>query len=185
MRGNTVSIVGNITRDAEVQQTQSGSIIARWGIAWNMSKKQQDGSYVDVPHYFDVACWLTDRQLQYIEPLLVKGARCAIVDGSLRFNSWETDNGEKRSKVSIMVDDPINGMSVTAPRQSNGGSGAQPTNYPSQQQTRPQTASQRPVNNQYNQAYNQQYPTQNYEQMPYMGAPAASTPGLYDEDIPF
>ena len=108
MRGNSVSLKGNITRDAEIRQTQSGNHVASWGIAWNKPRKVQDG-YEDVPHYFDVECWLTEKQLRVIVEKLVKGAACAIIDGHLEYQSWES-NGQKRSKVVVIVDDPINGL---------------------------------------------------------------------------
>lgn len=113
MRGNNVNIRGNITRQAEVRRTQSGSNAVSWGIAWNSSRRNDQGGYDDVPHYFDVECWASDKQLAIIEDKLVKGARCAIIDGHLEYQSWEKD-GQKRSKVVIRVDDPINGLMVDA-----------------------------------------------------------------------
>lgn len=119
MKGNTVSIKGNVTRDCEVRRTQSGRAVVSWGIAWNSSRKNQNGEWEDVPHYFDCQCWVTDRQLDMVEPSLVKGARCAIVDGHLEYQSWESQ-GQKRSRVVITVDDPIGGMLVN-----NGGNSRQ------------------------------------------------------------
>lgn len=113
MKGNNVNIKGNITRDAEVKRTQSGNNVLRFGIAWNQSRKI-DGEYQDVPHYFDVTCFPTDKQLRLIEHDIVKGARCAIVDGHLDYRSWES-NGQKRSAVQIIVDDPIGGLLVFKP----------------------------------------------------------------------
>lgn len=111
MRGNSVSIKGNLTRDGEIRTTSSGHHIAQWSIAYNKQRKNQRGDYENVPCYFDCKCWLTDRQLAYIEPLLEKGAQCAIIDGHLDYETWERD-GQKRSKVVIMVDDPIGGMMI-------------------------------------------------------------------------
>jgi len=118
MKGNTVSIKGNVTRDCEVRSTSNGNTVVTWGIAWNKSRKTQDG-FEDVPHYFDCQCWVTERQLSMIKDSLVKGARCAIIDGHLEYQSWESQ-GQKRSKVVIVVDDPISGMLLqagNAPRQ--------------------------------------------------------------------
>lgn len=140
MRGNTISIKGNLTRDAEERHTQSGNIVLSWGIAWNRSRKnQQTGEYEDVPHYFDCQCWVTERQLQMIRGGLVKGARCAIIDGYLEQQRWETENGT-RSKVLIVVSDPINGLLVQLPQGSqnaaqNGGKQAQNADYEPEQQS--------------------------------------------------
>ena len=111
MKGNTVSIKGNITRDAEIRKSPSGGNVVKFGIAWNQSKSDGNGGYVDIGHFFDVTMFPTDRQLAMLEEHLVTGARCAIVDGHLDFHEWEKD-GQKRSKVQIIVDDPIGGFMV-------------------------------------------------------------------------
>lgn len=111
-RGNTFSIIGNITRDAEVRVTPSGNSILQFGIAWNERRKnQQTGDYEDSPHFFDVKMWLTDAQLSVIEHQIVTGAKVAIVDGHLTQERWEHE-GKKHSKVVLMVDDPFSGLLV-------------------------------------------------------------------------
>lgn len=115
MKGNTVSIKGNITRDAEFAATQSGTNVASFGICWNRSRKNAQGGYDDVPNFFDVVIFLTDRQLGYLKSQLVKGASCAIIDGRLSYSSRGKD-GQKRSKVEIIVDDPFQGLLVSPPR---------------------------------------------------------------------
>ena len=143
MRGNAVSIKGNVTRDAEARRTQSGNTSVSFGLAWSQSRKAQDGSgYEDVPHYFDVECWMTDGQLNAVLPQIVKGAGCAIVDGHVEYQHWLDGQGNKRSKVVLRVDDPISGLLLTAPRvqvrQQQGGyaygGGNAPQNAPQQSQ---------------------------------------------------
>jgi single-strand DNA-binding protein len=52
--------------------------------------------------FFDVTCW---RQLaENVAESLVKGTR-VIVYGRLEQRSWETNDGERRSKVEIVADD--------------------------------------------------------------------------------
>lgn len=111
MRGNTVSIKGNVTRDAEVRSTASGRIIAAFGVAWNKSVKTDNG-YVDRPNFIDAKCWMSDRQDQVISPQIRKGAPIAIIDGHLEQERWEDEHGNKHSRVVIMVDDPISGMMI-------------------------------------------------------------------------
>lgn len=109
MKGNTVSIKGNITRDCQVRQTSSGNVVATWSIAWNSSRRNDSGGFDNVPHYFDCQCWLTDAQRRFVEPLLKKGNRCAIIDGHLVWQSWEKD-GKRMSRVLVNVDDPVSGL---------------------------------------------------------------------------
>lgn len=169
MHGNTVSIKGNLTRDAEQRCTSSGKLALEWGIAWNSSRMNpQTTQYEDVPHYFDCIAWVTPNQLNVIAPQLVKGAGCAIIDGSLVYSQWQANDGSNRSKVRIKVDDPISGMQITPPR---GGQRRAPQEY-EQAPNSPtvQTYGQQPYI-QGEQGYTQQAPQQ-----------AAS---YYDEDIPF
>lgn len=114
MRGNCINIKGNITRDAEIRHTNSGRIVASWGIAWNSSRKNANGDFEDVAHFFDVQCWMSGKQAQLVQGDLVKGARCAIVDGHLEQQRWEKD-GQNHSRVVVCVDDPINGLLVFPP----------------------------------------------------------------------
>ena len=174
MRGNSVSVVGNITRDVEVRTIQSGRSIANFGIAWNKSRKRQDGQgYEDIPNYFDCKAWLTEAQRQWVEPTLRKGAKVALVDAHLEYESWEDQNGQKRSKVVVMVDDPMNGIVVKSANK------PQPAPAPAPQASVPQTPVQPQV------AYTQQ-PTGNTVQQAVANAvPVAPADAYSDSDTPF
>ncbi len=95
---NTVTVVGNITRDPELRFAQSGMAIAQFGVAWNRRRQDQE----DEVSFFDVTCF---RQLaENVAESLKKGAR-VVVYGTLQQSSWETDHGDRRSKVEILADD--------------------------------------------------------------------------------
>ncbi len=181
MRGNSVSIKGNATRNAEVRATQSGTQVVSFGIAWNRSRRNADGTYTDVPNYFDCTAFCTDRQAQFVVPSLVKGASVAVIDGHLQYETWTDQQDNKRSKVSIVVDDPINGLMVTPPQPARGAQvpaqppvAVQPQPVPAPQAYAPQTAAYAP------QGYQQPAPQQAYA--PQVIQPEAS---IYDEEIPF
>ncbi len=96
---NTITVVGNITRDPELRFTPSGAAVANFGVAWN--KKGFDGKEDEVS-FFDVTCW---RQLaENVSESLTKGSR-VVVYGRLEQRSWQTQDGDKRSKVEIIADD--------------------------------------------------------------------------------
>lgn len=96
---NTVTIVGNLTRDPELRFTPSGAAVANFGVAWNL--KGRDGQE-DKVSYFDVTCW---RQLaENVSDSLTKGSR-VVIYGRLDQRSWENQEGERRSKVEIIADD--------------------------------------------------------------------------------
>ena len=95
---NTVTIVGNMTRDAELRYTASGVAVTEFGVAWN--SKDRDGN--ESVSFFDVTCW---RELaEHVAESLGKGNR-VIVYGRLDQNTWETKDGDKRSKVRVMAED--------------------------------------------------------------------------------
>ena len=101
--GNTVTVIGNITRDPELRYTNSGQTRATFGVAVNRRwQNRQTQEWEEQVSFFDVTCWA---QLgQNVSDTLVKGSR-AIVTGRLEQRSWETDQGEKRSKVEIIADE--------------------------------------------------------------------------------
>lgn len=96
---NTVTIVGNLTRDPELRFTPSGAAVANFGVAWNL--KGRDGQE-DKVSFFDVTCW---RQLaENVSDSLTKGSR-VVIYGRLDHRSWENQEGERRSKVEIIADE--------------------------------------------------------------------------------
>jgi single-strand DNA-binding protein len=103
MADNTVTVIGNVTRDPELRFTPSGQAIATFGLAVNRRwQNRQTQEWEEQVSFFDVTCWA---QLgQNVSDTLVKGSR-AIVSGRLEQRSWETDQGEKRSKVEIIADE--------------------------------------------------------------------------------
>lgn len=95
---NTVTVVGNVTRDPELRFTQGGMAVASFGLAWNRRRQDQE----DEVSFFDVTCF---RQMaENVAESITKGAR-VVVYGTLQQRSWENQEGERRSKVEILADD--------------------------------------------------------------------------------
>ncbi len=101
--GNTVELVGNITRDPELRFTPSGAAVANFGLAVNRRwRNQQTNEWEEQVSFFDIVCW---RELaENVSESLTKGTRI-MVSGRLDQRSWETENGEKRSKVEVVADE--------------------------------------------------------------------------------
>lgn len=99
---NSVTIVGNVTRDPELRFTPSGAAVATFGVAWNRRSQNARGETEEQVSFFDVTCW---RQLaENIAESITKGTR-VVVYGRLDQRSWETQDGERRSKVEIIADE--------------------------------------------------------------------------------
>lgn len=99
---NRVNISGNLTRDAELRQTQGGMAILSMGVAVNDRRKNtQTGEWEDVPNFVD--CVMFGSRAEKLAQYLAKGTKVAI-DGKLRYSSWEKD-GARRSKLEVVVDE--------------------------------------------------------------------------------
>lgn len=93
---NNVTIIGRLTRDAELKYTAGGFAIASLAIAVNRRKKDGD-QWVEEVSFFDVT--LYGKSAESLKQYLVKGKQIAVV-GELRQDRWEKD-GQKFSKVII------------------------------------------------------------------------------------
>lgn len=99
---NRVFVTGNLTRDAELRDTQGGTSYLRMGVAVNDRRKNpQTGKWEDVPNFVD--CVMFGTRAEAIARYLTKGTKVAV-DGSLRHSSWERD-GQRRSKLEVAVRD--------------------------------------------------------------------------------
>jgi single-strand DNA-binding protein len=101
--GNSVTLVGNITRDPELRFTPSGQATASFGLAVNRRwQNRQTQEWEEATSFFDVVCW---RELaENAAQSLTKGTR-VLVSGRLDQRSWETSEREKRSKIEITADE--------------------------------------------------------------------------------
>jgi single-strand DNA-binding protein len=101
--GNTVTIVGNITRDPELRFTNTGQAVASFGLAVNRRwQNRQSGEWEEDTSFFDVTCWA--QLAENVAESCQKGSR-VLVTGRLDQRSWESDAGERRSKVEVIADE--------------------------------------------------------------------------------
>lgn len=101
--GNTVTLVGNITHDPELRFTNTGQATASFGLAVNRRwQNRQTQEWEEAVSFFDVVCW--GGLAENVAQSLTKGTR-VVVAGRLDQRSWETDAGEKRSKVEVVADE--------------------------------------------------------------------------------
>lgn len=97
---NSVVLVGNLTRDPELRTIPSGTSVCDLGIAVDERYKSGD-EWKSRPNFFQVTVW--GRQAETAAEYLEKGREVAIA-GRLRWESWETEDGQKRSKVTVTAD---------------------------------------------------------------------------------
>lgn len=97
---NKVILIGNLTRDPELRYTASGAALAKFGLAVNRNYKSGDEWKEEVT-FVDITVW--GKQAENCSEYLSKG-RSAAIDGRLTFSQWETDDGQKRSKLEVTAE---------------------------------------------------------------------------------
>lgn len=99
---NKAIITGNLTRDAELRSTGGGLAVANFAVAVNERvKNNATGEWEDRANYID--CTMFGRRAEALAQYMTKGTKVTI-EGKLRWSQWEK-NGEKRSKVEVVVDE--------------------------------------------------------------------------------
>jgi len=94
---NKVVLIGNLTRDPELRYIPSGSAICKFGLAVNRKYKAGD-EWKDETTFVDITVW--GKQGETASEYLSKG-RQVCVEGRLTYSQWETDDGQKRSKLEV------------------------------------------------------------------------------------
>lgn len=102
MSENSVTVVGNITRDPELKFLDNGDAVVRFSVAHNRrwqnprtQEREEKTAFLEVTAYKDLAA--------NVAASLSKGYR-VIVTGRLDQRSWEGKDGEKRSTTEIVAD---------------------------------------------------------------------------------
>ena len=97
---NKVFLVGNLTRDPELKYTANGIGIAKFGLAVNRTYSSQDGEKKEDTCFVDITAW--DKLAEVCNEHLTKG-RLVLVEGRLQYQSWENEDGTKRSKIEVVA----------------------------------------------------------------------------------
>lgn len=100
---NTVTLTGNVTRDPEIRYTPSGQTVTTFGLAVNRRwQNRQTNEWEEQTSFFDVKCW--GQMAENVSESVDRGTR-VVVSGRLEQRTWETDDGDKRSKVEVVADE--------------------------------------------------------------------------------
>ncbi len=101
MSYNKIILAGNLTRDIEIRYTQGGSAIGNTAIATTRKFKGADGSKKEEVLFVDITFF--GRSAEIANQFLRKGSKI-LVDGRLKLDQWTTQDGNKRSKHSVVVE---------------------------------------------------------------------------------
>src|SRR5687767_9436356 len=141
---NTVILLGNLTRDPELRTTPQGTSVTSFGLAVNRRYRQGEEQREEVC-FVDIVCF--GRQAETASDYLRKG-NLAMIEGRLQWRSWETEDGQKRSKHEVIANNvqfmprgqsdgmgrsgPATGSSTYASGTGSGASYAPGSSYPSE-----------------------------------------------------
>jgi single-strand DNA-binding protein len=99
---NKVMLMGNLTRDPELRYTPQGTAVCAFALALNHSyTNKQTGQKVDEVTFVDVDAW--GRTAEICAEYLKKG-RSAFVEGRLKQDKWEGQDGKKMSKIKVVAE---------------------------------------------------------------------------------
>ena len=101
---NKVVLIGNLTRDPEMKTTQSGQPITTFSIATNREWVTKDGEKHTSTEYHDLIAW--SKLAELCNTYLKKG-KLIYVEGYLKTRSWETEEGVKKYKTEVVIEDMI------------------------------------------------------------------------------
>jgi single-strand DNA-binding protein len=192
---NKVILVGNLTRDIELRYSQSGMGIANTAIATSRKytsngEKKEEVCFVDITFFA--------RSAEIANQYLRKGSKI-LVEGRLNFDQWVDQNGQKRSKHSVVVET----MQMLDSKGDNPSANAipqndmqQPQGYAQPQQQQQAQSYQAPQQSQQQQSYGQpqqQSYGQPAQQQQQYGQPAQQMPNanqvpeidIDEDEIPF
>ena len=96
---NAYTISGNLTKDPELRVTTSGTPVCNGSICHNSRRKGQSGDWEDAPNFFDFAAFGKAAEVLARKK---KGDKI-VINGELTQRSWESREGERRSKVELLV----------------------------------------------------------------------------------
>jgi len=128
---NKVMLMGRLTRDPQLSYTPNQTAVVDFGLATNRKWKGQDGSQREETCFVD--CTAFAGQAENINKYLSKG-RLVFVEGRLTFDSWTGQDGAKRTKLKVTVENFqfLPGAGGGGPDRAQQGAGGGPSEPPEQ-----------------------------------------------------
>jgi len=132
---NKVILIGNLGKDPEVRYLENGSVVANIALATTEKYKDRNGNPVENTEWHDLEMW--DGLAKIAEQYLQKG-KSIYVEGKIKSDVWQDDQGNNRKKVRIRV---LNMTMLGAPGSDNQPAAPAPAQQQSTTQAQPQQTS--------------------------------------------
>lgn len=98
---NRVVLLGNVGADPEVRHLDSGVSVARIRLATTETYRDKEGQKRDITEWHNVVMW---RGLAKIAEEYIKKGSQIFIEGKIRSNNWEDDQGNQRRSIEIVAD---------------------------------------------------------------------------------
>jgi len=98
---NKVILLGNLTRDPESRTLSSGTKVCTLSLATNRKFRTADGEEKEEVTFCEVDAF--GKRGEVLQQYLHKGSPIHI-EGRLRLQMWETNDGQKRSKLTVVLE---------------------------------------------------------------------------------
>ena len=174
---NKIILVGNLTRDIELRYSQTGTSIAETAIATSRKftsngEKREEVMFIDIIFF--------GRSAEVANQYLRKGSKI-LIEGRLSFEQWTGQNGQKRSKHSVIVET----MQMLDSKGDNQGGGN--NQAPSRGQDNYNAPAQQQQQQQNYQSQQQQQPSYNNAASQSREMPSSNSVPviIYEDEIPF
>lgn len=96
---NKIFLIGNLTRDPVLSETQSGVAVCRFAIAVKRRFSSEGEPQAD---FFNVTAW---RGLADVVAKHCKKGNKVAVSGSIQIRQYEANDGVKRTSVDVVAED--------------------------------------------------------------------------------
>ena len=98
---NHVTLLGRVGADPELRSTRSGTAVVQLRLATDRYSKSNEATETD---WHSVVCW--GKTAEAVARFVGKGDRVHVA-GRLQQHSWQTESGERRSKVEVHANEVI------------------------------------------------------------------------------
>jgi single-strand DNA-binding protein len=99
---NKVFLIGNLTRNPVIRQTNNGSVVCSFGLATNSTWKDSKGNLQERTEFHNIVAW---NKLGEICAQILAVGMLVYIEGELRTRTWEDANGNKHFKTEIKLED--------------------------------------------------------------------------------
>lgn len=99
---NKVQLIGNVGREPEIVNLESGKKLAKFSVATNESYKNGNGERITDTQWHNIVAW--GKTAELVEKYVNKGKEVGV-EGKLTSRSWDDKDGAKRYITEVVCNE--------------------------------------------------------------------------------